>query len=103
MLVRPNPLLGVELERQVLYRTMMKGKAEETKQHAEMIAPRGRTGNYAAGFELVQLSPGKWRLLNSDFAAHWVEWGSVHQAPEAIIRRSVRAVGLSLRESPKKG
>ena len=40
-------------------------------------------------------------LVNKDSAGHLVEWGSVNNPPHAILRRAVRAVGISLTETPK--
>lgn len=100
MLVRPNPKLALEVERQALFQATMKEAAESCLSLAENIAPRGSTGHYSEAFEIVQVG-NQWRLQNNDFAAHWVEWGSVHQPPQAILRRAVTGVGLHLDESPK--
>jgi hypothetical protein len=40
-------------------------------------------------------------LSNQDSAGHLVEWGSKNNPPWAILRRGVRAVGMSLSETPK--
>jgi len=100
MIFRPNPGLIAELEAQGLLDAYVQEKAEELKAHAESIAPRGETGYYADHFVLEE-DGGVFRVGNTDFAAHWVEWGSIHNPPYATLRRAVQATRLHLRETPK--
>jgi hypothetical protein len=100
MIFKPNPAVIAQLEGEPAYEALMETRAEEAKSHAEAMAPRGSTGDYADSFTLFK-SGSRWKLGNLDWAAHWVEWGSIHQAPLAILRRAVQAAGLHLKEAPK--
>jgi len=100
MIFRPNPALIAELEAEGVVDALAHSAAEAAKEEAEAIAPRGETGRYTDSFVVTKSDAG-WALGNTDFAAHWVEWGSVNNPPYAPLRRAVQATGLHLREAPK--
>lgn len=96
----PNPLRVAQVERQGIARARTKEKAEEVKREAEGIAP-DHTGYYKERFVLTSAGLWGYRVGNRDFAAHLVEWGSIHNEPYAPLRRGVAAAGLRLHEAPK--
>ena len=100
MIFRPNPALIAELKAEGVVDLYIRERAESAKTEAESIAPRGETGWYADHFVLEEDGDVQ-RLGNTDFAAHWVEWGSIHNPPYAVLRRAAQAAGLHLREAPK--
>jgi hypothetical protein len=97
----PNPAFVEELQAQPLYNAALERGANEAKKEAEAIAPQGESGYYASHFVVYKEENGSWVLGNTDFAAHWVEWGSVNNPAYAPLRRAVQAAGLHLREAPR--
>jgi len=97
----PNPHFTEELKVQPLYKAALEAAANAAKENAEQVAPRGETGYYESAFVVFQDDDGNWVLGNTDFAAHWVEWGSVNNPAYAPLRRGVQAAGLHLREAPR--
>jgi hypothetical protein len=102
-----NPALVAELETEPDLHAMLWEEAEKVKVMVEAIAPVGNSdpGARGAGYYkrhvVVVEDKGQVCVGDTDFAAHFVEWGSVNNPPYAPIRRGVRAAGLDLRESPK--
>lgn len=99
MIFKPNPAVVLELEVEPPFDVMLKGRAEDAKREAEAVAPV-HTGYYHQRFLLTKAGK-RYRVGNSDFAAHLVEWGSVRNPPYAPLRRGVQAAGLHLVEDPK--
>lgn len=95
MRFRPNPRLAQELARQPEMRRALADAARAVKTEAERVAPVGSTGRYARSF-VVGATPEGATVGNTDFAAHWVEYGSRNNPPYAPLRRGVRAAGLRL-------
>lgn len=57
-------------------------------------------GHYERTLRVIERD-GKVFVASQDFAGHIVEWGSVQHAPQAPIRRAVRAAGMRLEETNK--
>lgn len=106
--VRSMPGMGRELHSQ----------AVEVERRAEAIAPVGPTGMYRRSITVKRVegvqfvgrladiaggneNPARYAVATTDFAGHMVEWGSVNNAPYAVLRRAARSAGLRLREVPK--
>lgn len=100
---RANPALQQELERDPHYRAGLRVHAEEIKEMAGHLMKRGDHphGHLADRFVVVE-DHGEIRVTNTDFAAHLAEFGSANNPPYAPLRRAVLAVGLDLREAPKR-
>lgn len=84
------------LEAQPQMREGMNDRAEVVASIAKGLAPVGPTHRYKhllrAVRNVVQARTSHW---------HFVEFGSVHQAPLAVLRRAVIAAGLRFKPSPK--
>lgn len=94
---RPDPRFKAGLQAQAEYKAMLRSRTEDVQVRAEQMAPRGATGDYAAGFRVTL--PGTFaRLSNVDPFAHLVEWGSINNPAYAVLRRAVLAAGLQLVE-----
>jgi hypothetical protein len=96
---KPNPALVPELEAGAAFQALLEGKAGEVRSGAEAAAPV-HTGHYKDRFYQSKLARG-YRVGNTDFAAHIVEWGSVNNPPYAPLRRGVQAAGLHLHDPGK--
>lgn len=66
--------------------------AREAARRAPLFAP-WRTGRYARSFTVV-IEHGQVRLGNTNFKAHWIEFGSVNNPVSAPLRRGVIAAGF---------
>lgn len=100
----PNPKLDEELAANPEIREGLKASAEPGRVQAEAFA-RDAGGPWMprAGQELVQIledDTGIY-LVNTDYGAHLMEWGSVNNAPHAPLRRGALAAGLRVVEDPK--
>lgn len=79
----------------------LREEARETAKVAKVLAPK-RTGAYSKSFVVVDEGPGgDVRLGNTDYKAHWIEWGTVKWPPHATLRRAVLTRGLELRKDPR--
>lgn len=79
------------------------GAAEAAAGEAREIAPVA-SGDYQNGIEaaLVDGEGAKTARLNAnDYKSHWIEWGTIYQAPKAVLRRGVLAAGLTFTEQPQ--
>lgn len=100
----PNPLYQAGIEKQEQF---VKGRYSIAKgivRLAKAFAPV-RDAKYKR-----KLPPGVYKrrikallvgVQVADPFRHWIEFGTVHQAPKAPIRRAVRAAGLRLVVLPK--
>lgn len=95
---RRNPRLEEQLQPQVNEGLVKAGEA--VKDFAEKFAPRGATKHYANSFVVIE-DGDVVAVGNTDFAAWWVEVGSVNNPPYAPLRRGVRAAGLRFEEQSK--
>lgn len=93
-----NASLAREIEAQPEYQARLLEIAGDVKDSVERQAPIGQTGDYIHSIRVTQrpLAVGSF-----DFAAHWVEYGSIRNPPYAPLRRGARAAGLRLHERPK--
>ncbi|HYJ21630.1 MAG TPA: hypothetical protein VEW07_06380 [Solirubrobacterales bacterium] len=93
----PNPLFEEEVREQPQHekgmRTITKGVAKAVRTAAR---PFRNTGYYERRVRVKAQS-----VVASDFAWHWVEFGSVHNPPYAPFRRGLRAAGIRLVMDPK--
>lgn len=94
---RPNRQLRSQLARQAEHKQMLRENAERVKDAAERNSPIGDRQDYIHAFRIVEY-PTMVRVGNADFAAHWVEWGSINNPPYAPLRTGVIAAGLRLAE-----
>lgn len=92
----PNPGFSKEIMGERDFMDGLKGEAEKAKSYAENFSPV-RTGAYRDSFEVVE-DGGNVYLSNTDWKAHWIEWGNAHQAPQAPLRRGVQAAGLRFKD-----
>lgn len=98
-----NPRLVAELASDVLYRKELNGRLDDAVGAAKAAAPV-KTGAYKAGIEaeVVETPDGPvGRINGTDFKSHWVEWGTVAQAPKAPLRKGARAAGLRFEDTRK--
>lgn len=101
---RPNPDFIPSLKRQPTVRDALKSAASSVARTANRIergkfmARRGRRPGQAI---IVDATSDEVRVVNTKHGGHLQEWGSVNNAPQAPLRRAVRANGLRFRERPK--
>lgn len=102
MSFRPNRQVATELRKQPAYKAEILRHAGRVKDQAVQLAPDGTSPRpgYASRFRLRVLTNSV-RVINTDIAAHLIEWGSANNPPYAPLRRAVRAAGLRLEESLK--
>lgn len=62
---------------------------------AIVIAPRGPTQRYYRKFVVVE-EHGEIRFGNTDFKAHWIEWGTVKMKGQHVLTRAVEIAGIKL-------
>jgi hypothetical protein len=100
----PNPFYEVGIEAQERYISGRYSIAKDIARLAKLFAPV-RDSKYKR-----RLLPGVYRrriratpegVEVPDPFRHWIEFGSVHNAPKAPVRRAVRAAGLRLVVFPK--
>lgn len=88
-----------------------KAAAEKVKSDAETIAPYDTEGtdryvdtegHYKDAFVVIE-DPETHEIVlsNTNFKAHWIEWGTATMPPRATIRRAIAMAGYSLREASK--
>jgi len=100
----PNPFYEVGIEAQPQY---LKGRyaiVKEIARLAKAFAPVRRTKlkrRQPPGVYKRRIKATPEGLIVPDPFRHWIEFGSVNQAPKAPIRRAVRAAGLHLVVLPK--
>jgi hypothetical protein len=88
----PNPDFEIDVEK-------LAEAAAEAVPLAKSYAPV-RSGAYRDSIKAVVA--GKFAyLVATDFKAHWIEFGSVHNPAHAPLRRGAQAAGLRVIESPK--
>lgn len=98
---KPNRQVRAEITKQPEFQAHLMRNAVRVKTTAERIAPKGTSHvGYARRFRLRRLTAAV-RVLNTDIAAHLIEWGSANNPPYAPLRRAVLAAGLRLDESLK--
>jgi hypothetical protein len=95
----PNPGFSKEIMGEDDYMEGLKGHAEKAKTLAESFSPV-RTGAYQRSFVVVE-DGGNVYLANTDWKAHWIEWGSAHNTAKAPIRRGILAAGLRFKDEGK--
>jgi Bacteriophage HK97-gp10, putative tail-component len=92
-----NPRLDRELLRSAEMHKALMVAAEEAKTFAQAIAPVD-TGDYKRSFVVVLDDDGVVKLGNTDWKAHFIEWGTVTWKPHHVLKRAVRTTGLRFRE-----
>ncbi len=93
---RAEPGWQEKLEAQPKMAKGMNERARVVAAAAKAIAPVGKTHRYK---NLIR--PVKGAVHAFDWAWHWVEFGSVHQAPLGVLRRAVIQAGLKFKPHPK--
>lgn len=111
MVFIPNPRFTELYKAGQEARDKMKEAAEKAKPYAEEFAPVGKNahtltsgyvdepGDYKAAFKVVEdEETGNIRLGNTDYKAHWIEFGvPAHNIPpQAVIANAVIAAGYQL-------
>jgi hypothetical protein len=97
----PNRNLGAEIERAAEFQAAMRARAEMVKAEADRIGKEikmpwlPRKG--AGGTFVVAQQGDMTAVVCTDYGGHWAEWGNVHMAPAAPLRRAARAAGLTLK------
>lgn len=93
---RPQPGFRQQLEASPTARAVVEGIAQQlVKPAVEAIAPRGKSGQYHESIVVVR-DGDTVGVGSTDWAWHWVEFGSVNNPAYAPLRRGVRAAGLRL-------
>jgi hypothetical protein len=92
---RAEPGWEEQLRAQPTMVKSMNGRAKVVAKTAKAIAPVDETGDYK---RLIYASGP--RVYAHDFAWHWVEFGSVHNAAKAPLRRGTIAAGLTFIPHP---
>lgn len=100
---RLNPHLARDLAKQDAQRRMLEATANEVADHANTLARQAQEPwmKRQAQTIVVQQDESVTAVINTDYAAHLVEFGSKNNPAHAPLRRAVRAAGLHLREVPK--
>lgn len=91
---RANPAFEAQIKKTREYKEALEWIMEGPRGVAIVISPR-RTGAYAGSFVIVR-EQGELRFGNTDFKAHWIEWGTVKMAGSHVLRRAVEMAGISL-------
>jgi hypothetical protein len=94
----PDPDFIEELRSGDEYRAALAQEAAPVKAMAEANAQRIMRRNPQA-FEIVVDEDGV-SVVNTDYGGHIDEWGSIHNPPNASLRRAAQAAGLRLEEEP---
>lgn len=93
----PNPDFLPELRSEPEYRELIEEKTEALLEGAIAAAPV-HTGTYVGGLE-SEINDGPegpvGRVNATDWASHWVEWGSQNNPPYAPLRKGAAAAGLT--------
>jgi hypothetical protein len=95
----PNPSFVKDLADDSEFKEGLKQAAEPAKTIAEQVAPV-LTGAYRDAFVIVE-EEGEIRFGNTDWKAHFIEWGTEEQPPQAVLRRSASAAGLRIDEADR--
>jgi len=95
----PNPHLERELLASTGLEHALHESTEEARKEAQRIAEAEafETGAYMRGLvDEVALVDGKLqgRIVGTDFKSGYIEFGTEHQDPKAIMRRATENVGL---------
>lgn len=93
---RAEPGWQEKLEAQPRMKKGMNERADVVAGIAKSIAPVGPTHRYK---ELLRATGNKVRAFTSHW--HWVEYGSVNQAPLGVLRRAAIQAGLKFKPHPK--
>lgn len=94
-----DPTFEAKMKRTHEYRDCLKFIMEGPRGVAIVIAPRD-TGAYASSFVIVEQDK-EIRFGNTDFKAHWIEWGTVKMRASHVLRRAVEMSGISLNVDEK--
>lgn len=100
---KQNPNLADDLRTQAEYRETVRNAAETVRDHAAVFA---RTAGEPwmrrqAQTMVVSTSGDETAVVNTDYAGHLAEWGSIRNPPHAPLRRGARAAGLHFEENPQ--
>jgi hypothetical protein len=95
----PDPDFIKEMTSDAEFKQGLKDATEPAKTIAEQIAPV-LTGAYRDAFVIVE-EEGEIRFGNTDWKAHFIEWGTEEQPPQAILRRSASSAGLRIDEADR--
>ncbi len=93
----PNPLFDEEVREQPQHE---KGMRVITKKVARAVRIAARASRNTGYYERRVKAKAQ-GVVASDFAWHWVEFGSVNNPPYAPFRRGLRAAGIRLVMDPK--
>lgn len=88
----PNPNFDEEMAQDDDFRAEIERQIEVAKGYAEAFSPVF-TGAYQDAFVIVE-DGDAWLFGNTDFKAHWIEWGTAITPPHAVLRRGVMAAGF---------
>lgn len=97
--LRLSPSFFAELAAEKLLQAAAVSELERAADAARAAAPVD-AGDYRDSIRVEPVEDGDTigRIVSDDYKAHWIEWGTVHHAPKAPLRRGVKAAGLRLRE-----
>lgn len=99
-----NPKLAAEIMVQPQYRMMLRRRAQDVCEHANRIA-REHGGPWMPRKEgepiVVKVDGIRVYVLNTDYGAVMLEWGTIHSPPFAPLRRGARAAGLILKQADR--
>jgi hypothetical protein len=97
---RANPHLAEELAEQQENRQALRAAAQAVGDRASMFARQAHEPWMRRQAETIAVEEdgNSVAVVNTDYAAHLVEWGGRNNPPHAVLRRAVRAVGLKLHE-----
>lgn len=90
----PNPLLDVELERELISSGAMKEPAEQIASTARDIAPVD-TGEYQASIHVESDSSGTAVVAGTDHGV-WVEWGTEDTPAFHVLTRAAETDGFEV-------
>lgn len=93
--IRMNPGYAAILQREPGVRRVERERAEQAADIARSSAPR-RTGAYADSITVEQEGDTV-QLLASDFKAHWIEWGTIHNRAFGTLTNASQEVADRIR------
>ena len=99
----PNRDFADDLRNEPEYRQALNDSAEVVSDHASSFARHAQAPWMKRQSDTIVVSTegDDVAVVNTDYAAHLMEWGGRNNPAHAPLRRAVRAAGLHFKEAPK--
>lgn len=98
---RRNPRFIAEIRKQQEHKEALREGAEAVQEQATDIARQAGAPWMRRQAQTIEVQDAgdEVAVVNTDYAGHLMEWGSIRNTPHAPLRRGARAAGLHFRES----